>query len=360
MPPKIDPYATKLHKRVDALLFVFAVIIIVLLLRASAHGQTFRVGERISSEWEDDSWWVERAAFFSPRYQFTLQSTNLGLARSAADTQDAVTNTGSSNRGDGPLMPDIVTSGNTTTWTGGGSNDDWGTSANWAGGITPSGGGDDIINFAGTTRLTPNNNYGAFTQFQSIFFNSGAGFFTLNGNAIKLYGKIENDSASTQTINFASVVYDGGPSAPNELNPVSGDIIVNSPIFLDTGSTLNIWGDNNHVLRFNGVIANGNATGSVSINQNSTVIYVAANTYTGDTQINAGDLRIALGGSASSSTIRLGGTGINSPAATLSLGTTAPADTGINISSTLVVRPSASGTQGTRTLRSLSPSGTNT
>jgi hypothetical protein len=102
--------------------------------------------------------------------------------------------------------PDSITSGNTTTWTGGGANDDWGTSGNWAFGTTPSGGGDDIINFAGTTRLTPNNNYGAFTQFQSIFFNSGAGSFTLNGNAIKLYGKIENDSSSTQTINFGAAL----------------------------------------------------------------------------------------------------------------------------------------------------------
>ncbi len=39
MPPKIDPYATKFQKRIDALLFIFTILVIALFLRDSAHGQ---------------------------------------------------------------------------------------------------------------------------------------------------------------------------------------------------------------------------------------------------------------------------------------------------------------------------------
>ena len=72
---KPDPYATKLHKRINALLLIFAVVVFVLVLRASAHGQTFRGAEKISDQWAEDDWWVERATVFFPRYRFTLEST---------------------------------------------------------------------------------------------------------------------------------------------------------------------------------------------------------------------------------------------------------------------------------------------
>ena len=75
MTNKTDPYATKLHKRVDVLLLVFTVVVIALLLGTSAHGQT----TKIRSEWENDDWWAERAPTFFSRYQFTLQASNLRL-----------------------------------------------------------------------------------------------------------------------------------------------------------------------------------------------------------------------------------------------------------------------------------------
>ncbi len=40
MPPKADPFSTKLHRRVDAILLVITIVVIVLVVRASAHGQT--------------------------------------------------------------------------------------------------------------------------------------------------------------------------------------------------------------------------------------------------------------------------------------------------------------------------------
>ena len=80
------------------------------------------------------------------------------------------------------------------------------------------------------------------------------------------------------------------------------------------------------------------------------------NTYTGDTAINGGDLRFDAGGTANNSTMRLGATGREQPSATLSLG----APTENNFAARWKRGPSASGTQGTRVLRSLATSGTNT
>ena len=37
---KADPFSTKLHRRIDAVLLLVAIIIIALVVRASAHGQT--------------------------------------------------------------------------------------------------------------------------------------------------------------------------------------------------------------------------------------------------------------------------------------------------------------------------------
>ena len=252
----------------------------------------------------------------------------------------------------------LQASGNTTTWTGGGSDDNWGTSGNWSGGVTPSGGGDDIINFAGSTRLTPNNNYTAFTQFQSILFSTGAGAFTLGGNDIKFYGKIENNSTSLQTVNFASIVAVGGNGATaNQFNAVSGNLTINSAVILDNSSLLNVYGNNGKVLTFNGVISNGNATGSLKINQTSTVVLANTNTYTGDTTILGGGTlqfgtSLSATGSANSSALRLGASGnVN---ATVSLATLAGGQT---ISS--LINP-VSGNTGALLINSANTSGTNT
>jgi autotransporter-associated beta strand protein len=245
---------------------------------------------------------------------------------------------------------------NDTTWTGGGGADDtWTNPANWTAGPPDGSTNTSIIRFGGASD-TPLNNYG-FAQFQSIFFQSGAGQFTLNGNALALYNRLENNSTSTQTVNLSEIVWVGSASGENLINAASGDIVLGSTITMNGNGFLNLSGAN-HVLRFNGVIRNGSATGAVGINDNVTVIYNNTNTYSGDTFVNAGDLRFSPNGSANSSIIRLGGTGANTPDATVSLGV-AGTDTGVNVGSTLVVRPSSSGTQGTRLLRSLNTTGTN-
>lgn len=112
------------------------------------------------------------------------------------------------------------------------------------------------------------------------------------------------------------------------------------------------------VLNISSIIS-GSGTGMTMSNL-GTVIFGGANTYTGATIVNAGDLRFAASGSSNSSTIRLGNTIADSLAATLSLSNGFGGPSGVNVASPLEVRASASGTQGTRVLRSLATSGTNT
>ena len=72
-------------------------------------------------------------------------------------------------------------------WTGGGSDNNWTTAANWDIG-TPTAG--DGLYFNGGTRTTPVNDFPAGTSFNRIEFRPGAVDFTLSGNAIDLAGAV--------------------------------------------------------------------------------------------------------------------------------------------------------------------------
>lgn len=87
----------------------------------------------------------------------------------------------------------------TSTWDGSGATDDWTDGANW-GGSAPTAG--DLLQFDGSTRLTPNNDYAAGTSFSGLQFLSSAGLFTLGGNAIDLSGDIDSAALGIQTINM--------------------------------------------------------------------------------------------------------------------------------------------------------------
>ncbi|MBP7949251.1 MAG: autotransporter-associated beta strand repeat-containing protein, partial [Verrucomicrobiales bacterium] len=175
-------------------------------------------------------------------------------------------------------------------WDGGGTDDNFGTADNWNPSGAPTTGSGVTLEFGGTVRLTPNNNYTAFDDFGNLIFVSGAGAFTLGGNAIDLFGKIENNSSNLQTINLSQIAFQ---SASAQLNPVNADLVINSTDIFTNGNTINVWGNNGHTLTINGVISDA---GGLTINQNSNVVLTAANTYTGTTTITAGSLSVGAGG----------------------------------------------------------------
>jgi len=89
----------------------------------------------------------------------------------------------------------------TITWNGA-ANGNW-SGANWSGG-TPVSMGSDTLIFQGSNHLATTNDLTGYTASgaTAIAFNSGAGAFTLSGNAIALEGNITNSSTSLQTINL--------------------------------------------------------------------------------------------------------------------------------------------------------------
>jgi autotransporter-associated beta strand protein len=188
------------------------------------------------------------------------------------------------------------------TWSGGGTNFDWTTYANWVGAARPDGpSGSAQVHFGQFTGITttPYNNYAAYSQFYQIDFDSTAtASFTLNGNDIKLFtgnyaGGFEagsfNNSSVTQTVNFASILTESATHfAAN-----SGDLIISSPVYADfNDGTLYATAGSGHTLSFNGVLGQFNTTRSLNVSGPGTVVLNAANTYTGATTVTSGTLLV--------------------------------------------------------------------
>jgi autotransporter-associated beta strand protein len=163
------------------------------------------------------------------------------------------------------------------TWDGGESGtgkDDWSGSKgdkNWVGDVAPANG--DSLVFAGTARLTNNNNITGLT-ITNLTFNNTAGAFILGGNQITFTaGGITNNDADLQTINMAL-----GLNATITIAANSGNIAIGGVISDGSGS--------------NGIIKTG-------IN---TLTLTGANTYSGGTTLNQGTLTVGTGGTLGATT----------------------------------------------------------
>lgn len=157
------------------------------------------------------------------------------------------------------------------TWDGGADNDNWSKELNW-GGIVPAPG--STLTFAGSTRLTNNNDFLAGTEF-SILFDSGAGAFTLAGNSIKL----GNGFGGAGSIGFT-----GNPAAP-----ITQTINLGIEVALTSTVTT----------RANGNIAiGGNVTGIGGLTKagQGTLSLAGTNSYLGATTISGGTLQLGNGG----------------------------------------------------------------
>lgn len=150
------------------------------------------------------------------------------------------------------------------TWTGGGADNNWQTAANWN--TAPVAG--HTLTFAGTTRLSNSCNFPANTSFGGLMFSSGAGSFTLAGNAVTLSGNVANNGANTQTVNLPVVLAAGAHSVTTNAGALS----------------------------LGGVIS---GSGSLSKAGTGTVTLAGVNTYSGGTSITSGTLVVNGNGNSS-------------------------------------------------------------
>jgi autotransporter-associated beta strand protein len=162
------------------------------------------------------------------------------------------------------------------TWNGGGADNNWSTSANWVGGSFTA---NASLAFAGTTRLTPNNNTAANTEYDGITFNAGAGAFTIGGNAINLGADIVNNSSNLQTVNINLAM-----QTNTNFNAASADLAVGGAI-----------------------------SGAFSLTKlgSHTLTLTGANTYSGATTVTAGTLVIGAAGALPANTgVSINGTSL--------------------------------------------------
>lgn len=387
MPPKADPYNTRLHRRIDALLLVFTFVIVAILLSTSAEAAnaTNNYTGSGGSLLTPGNWSLGHVPTASEDAVFT--STGIRTLTAGALTVGSFDVTATT--GTFSIRNETTTATNSTLTLGGTGNLGNGVSGTAAGDLlyAASGSTFNIIGPNGSTGTgvlnvvlgqSGNFNAAGTINISSTISDGGNGFgITKTGAGTLILGGA-NSFGGGVTIN-AGIVRAGsttalGPAASATLTFGSGStgkfqlfgfdttvgglnsntITLGSPIIENGASgpailTVNDSGTDGYA----GVLQNG-AAGTLALTKSGagTLVLKGVNTYSGDTQINAGDLRFDAGGTSNSSTIRLGATN-GSNVATLSLGV----GNGNNVGSALEVR---SGGTGVRVLRSLGTSGVNT
>ena len=166
------------------------------------------------------------------------------------------------------------------------------------------------LNFDNNNQLTMNNNFnGDGTRRWRVTFAGGAtsdreiGGSTENTfNDISGHGGaiIANNSTGSHTINFPIKLNSG-----LQVNPVSGNLTLGGTINLQ-GNFLSVYGNNQKILRINGVIS---GSGGINVEQNSTLEIAGDNSFSGNTTINAGKIKMISGGDLGTSLIQVGANG---------------------------------------------------
>jgi autotransporter-associated beta strand protein len=219
-----------------------------------------------------------------------------------------------------------------STWDGGGGDNNFKTEANWNNDSYPDQGSSTKLTFAGATRLSPNNDWAAGSTFNEIFFDSGAGAFTLGGNAFNIRTKIVNNDDSLQTINNNLTF----PAQEVELKAESGALTVGGTI-ANGGYRLASSGAN--TLTLGGVLS---GTGDVLMYGSGTLVLGAANTFAPASGNAAylvnGTTRVNHSSGLGVGTVHLGETFGSSPA-TLQIGAS-----GVNVGNNITVRTGSGGT----------------
>lgn len=139
-------------------------------------------------------------------------------------------------------------------------------------------------NNSGQSTLTQNIGY---RSVQSIIYESTfTGNTTLNGSdGFDMYWKVENNDTGSHTINVPLVIQ----GTLFELNPISGNLTIGGGINNFNNRTLQVYGNGGNTLTLNTAV---NGSGGLTVEQNSIVLLNTAQGYTGNTTINAGEVRL--------------------------------------------------------------------
>ena len=150
-----------------------------------------------------------------------------------------------------------------------------------------------------------------WASFDNIYWASTFSYadtFNGNGNGINFNTRIENQSGSAQIVNIPLSGAKNG-SSDIQLNPVSGDLTLQGPVYNDNNKPYNVWGNNGKTLTLSGSgDLKGNSSATLTIQQNSTVKFASAQTFAGNVTILNGTLRAAMSNPLAAQTIYLGDT----------------------------------------------------
>ncbi|NDC63994.1 MAG: hypothetical protein EBZ59_08455, partial [Planctomycetia bacterium] len=114
-------------------------------------------------------------------------------------------------------------------WDGGANNGDWSSANNWGANTVPTNDSQANLRFAGTVQLSTTNTLSGTYALRTIAFDTGAGAFTLWGNAVSVANNavITNNSSNLQTINLALINMTGGGPI---IAATSGNLVISSSL----------------------------------------------------------------------------------------------------------------------------------
>ena len=214
---------------------------------------------------------------FEPTYNYTLDA--------AADVPSVVM------AGAGAPGPDTIEIP-PKVWDGGASDNNLASGNNWSRNEIPK--DDDVLLFAGSTRLSVNNNLESGTEFSGLVFSNSAGAFTLDGNSFRIGKIITDNSVAEQTIN-ADMDFSYGQDhyTPDRIFTVStesGSLVING----DIAGAANGYFDSYNITK--------EGPGELTL--------TGENSFVADLQLNAGMLEFDSGSLGSGEAININGGGL--------------------------------------------------